>query len=146
VQRSLYRLRKGGWRFEPPKTKGSNRTITLPGGLVDLLREHRASQKPTSPDLPDFVFRCYNGQPVHAINLRRHALRRTLEMANLDPRIHLYSLRHSHATILLQAGVNPKMVAERLGHASVQMTLDVYSHVIPSMQQEVAHKVDGILF
>ncbi|MBX3172119.1 MAG: site-specific integrase [Candidatus Eremiobacteraeota bacterium] len=146
VQRSLYRLRKGGWRFEPPKTKGSNRTITLPGGLVELLREHRATQKPNDPELPDFVFRCYNGQPVHAINLRRHALRRTLEMAKLDSRIHLYSLRHAHATILLQAGVNPKIVAERLGHASVQMTLDVYSHVIPSMQQEVAHKVDGILF
>mgnify|MGYP001144875256 CR=1 FL=1 len=64
----------------------------------------------------------------------------------MDPRLHLYSLRHSHATILLQAGVNPKIVAERLGHASVQMTLDVYSHVIPTMQQEVAHKVDGILF
>ena len=42
--------------------------------------------------------------------------------------------------------MNPKIVAERLGHASVQMTLDVYSHVIPTMQQEVAHKVDGILF
>lgn len=146
VQRSLYRLRKGGWRFEPPKTKGSHRTVTLPTGLVELLREHQATQKESSPELPDFVFRCYNGQPVHAINLRRHALRRTLEKAKLDPRLHLYSLRHSHATILLQAGVNPKIVAERLGHASVQMTLDVYSHVIPTMQQEVAHKVDGILF
>ena len=47
---------------------------------------------------------------------------------------------------MLQAGVNPKIMAERMGHASVQLTLDVYSHVIPSMQQEVACKVDGLLF
>lgn len=146
VQRSLYRIRKGGWRFEPPKTKGSHRTVTLPAGLVEMLREHREAQSQTDPDLPDFVFKTFSGQPVHAINLRRHALRRTLEKAGLDPKLHLYSLRHSHATLLLQAGVNPKIVAERLGHASVNMTLDVYSHVIPTMQQEVAHKVDGLLF
>ncbi|MFN8612852.1 MAG: tyrosine-type recombinase/integrase [Vulcanimicrobiota bacterium] len=146
VQRSLYRVRKGGWRFEPPKTKGSHRTVTLPAGLVDLLREHQATQPEVGPEMPDLVFRTYTGQPVNAINLRRHALKRTLQNAQLDPRLHLYSLRHSHATLLLQAGVNPKIVAERLGHCSVHLTLDVYSHVIPSMQQEVAHKVDGLLF
>ena len=146
VQRSLYRIRKGGWRFEPPKTKGSHRTVTLPAGLVELLREHKAAQPEIDPEKPDFVFRTYTGQPVHSINLRRLALKRTLQVAGLDPRLHLYSLRHSHATSLLQAGINPKIVAERLGHSSVHMTLDVYSHVIPSMQQEVANKVDGMLF
>ncbi|MBT9584667.1 site-specific integrase [bacterium] len=146
VQRSLFRMRKGGWRFEPPKTKGSHRTVTLPTGLVELLRAHKASQPPVSPQKADLVFRTLDGEPLHAGPLRRTDLRRLLKKAGLDERLHLYSLRHSQATIMLQAGVNPKVMAERLGHCSVQLTLDVYSHVIPTMQRDVASKIDGILF
>jgi len=55
-----------------------------------------------------------------------------------------HDLRHSAATILLVVGVHPKVVQERLGHSSIAMTLDVYSHVIPSMQREAANKIDGL--
>ena len=55
-----------------------------------------------------------------------------------------YDLRHSAATILLVAGVRPKVVQERLGHSTVAMTLDVYSHVLPSMQREAAEKIDDL--
>ena len=58
----------------------------------------------------------------------------------------LYSLRHTHATLLLLAGVHPKVVSERLGHATVAITLDTYSHVLPNMQHEAAEKLDGLLF
>lgn len=57
----------------------------------------------------------------------------------------LYDLRHTHATLLLKAGVNPKIVSERLGHSSVRITLDIYSHVLPGMQDEAASKLDGML-
>ena len=103
VQRSLYRVRKGGWRFEPPKTKGSHRTVTLPAGLVEMLRDHQITQQEIGPEMPDLVFRTYTGQPVHAINLRRHALKRTLENAKLDSRLHLYSLRHYAAHRIMRS-------------------------------------------
>ncbi len=55
----------------------------------------------------------------------------------------LNDLRHTHATMLLRAGVHPKVVSERLGHSSISLTLDVYSHVMPGMQQEAAEKIDA---
>lgn len=58
----------------------------------------------------------------------------------------LYDLRHTHATLLLLAGVHPKIVSERLGHSSIQITLDTYSHVLPTMQKETAAKLDAMLF
>jgi integrase len=61
------------------------------------------------------------------------------------PKIRLHDLRHTHATLALQAGVHPKVVQERLGHASVKVTLDTYSHVVPPMHQEAATRVAAIL-
>ncbi|HEY5247354.1 MAG TPA: tyrosine-type recombinase/integrase, partial [Dermatophilaceae bacterium] len=58
-------------------------------------------------------------------------------------RARLHDLRHTHATMLLRAGVDPKVVSERLGHSSISMTLDTYSHVMPGMQQEAAEKIDA---
>ena len=58
----------------------------------------------------------------------------------------LYDLRHTHASLLLLAGVHPKVVSERLGHSSIVITLDTYSHVIPSLQRESADKLDAVLF
>ena len=55
----------------------------------------------------------------------------------------LHDLRHTHATQLLKAGVHPKVVSERLGHASIDITLDTYSHVMPGMQEEAAEKIDA---
>lgn len=77
--------------------------------------------------------------------MRRH-LRPILKSAKLPETLNLYSLRHSCATLLLSAGVNPKIVSERLGHASIVLTLDTYSHVLPDMQQEASDKLEKILF
>jgi integrase len=69
-----------------------------------------------------------------------------LRQAGLDESVRLYDLRHTCATLLLQAGENPKVVSERLGHASITLTLDVYSHVLPDMQKAAAEKLERILY
>lgn len=61
------------------------------------------------------------------------------------PDIRVHDLRHSHASLLLASDVNPKLVQERLGHASITLTLDTYSHVIPSLQEEVARRMDDLM-
>ncbi|MFP5265582.1 MAG: tyrosine-type recombinase/integrase [Blastocatellia bacterium] len=86
----------------------------------------------------------------HSRDARRNILRRhfkpILKEAKLSTALNLYSPRHSCATLLLTAGVNPKIVSERLGHASIVLTLDTYSHVLPSMQQAAVDKLETLPF
>ena len=76
------------------------------------------------------------------VGVTRH--KQTLKKAEL-PELRLHDLRHTAATLMLQQGVHPKIVQERLGHSTISLTLDTYSHVAPAMQQEVAEKMDEIL-
>ncbi len=69
------------------------------------------------------------------------AFQRDIKRSGL-PRIRFHDMRHTHATLLIQQNVNVKVVSERLGHSKISMTLDTYSHVLPSMQQEAADKVN----
>lgn len=71
-------------------------------------------------------------------------LKKQVEQIGL-PSIRFHDLRHSHATLLIQQNINPKVISERLGHSSIQITLNQYSHVLPSMQQEVANKLDEVI-
>ena len=71
--------------------------------------------------------------------------RQAVKKAMLPP-IRLHDLRHTHATLALQAGIHPKVVSERLGHATVSITLDTYSHAIPAMQEEAAALIAGLVF
>ena len=64
----------------------------------------------------------------------------------MPPAIRLHGLRHTHATLALQAGVHPKVVSERLGHATISITLDTYSHAIPAMQEEAAEMIAELVF
>ena len=91
------------------------------------------------------VFAEENGEPLHASNLTARHFKPALKAAGLPATVRLYDLRHTCATLLLQAGVNPKVVAERLGHASVTLTLDTYSHVLPTMQAQAAAALDAAL-
>ena len=79
-------------------------------------------------------------------NLLRRHLRPLLEKARLSTDLTLYGLRHSCATLMLAAGVHPKIVSERLGHSSITITLDIYSHVMPNMQVEAMEKIGVMLF
>ncbi len=91
----------------------------------------------------DLVTAREDGRWIHPDWLTR-LFRRHVDAAGL-PRIRLHDLRHTHATLLLEAGVNPKIVSERLGHHSVAFTLDTYAHVTPGMQAEAAEKLARIV-
>ena len=131
VRRTLTRAAQG-WRFEEPKTLGSRRSVPFTSPLQSVLVAHRDTQD-TNPH--SLVFVGEGGEPLHANNLGRRNLPRILERAGLAEGFRLYDLRHTCATLMLLAGVHPKVVSERLGHASVKITLDTYSHVLPTMQR-----------
>ena len=90
------------------------------------------------------IFRTPWGQPISADYLAKY-FRSILDRAGL-PRIRLYDLRHSAATIALAEGVSPKVVSEQLGHASTAFTLDTYAHLLPHMQDEAVARVEAMLF
>lgn len=117
-------------------------TIQIPVSLVKLLLEHRDAQ------LEDhaLIFPSESGTPLNIQNLTVRHFKPLLKQAGLSDSIRLYDLRHTHATLLLIAGVHPKIVSERLGHASITLTLDTYSHVLPGMQAESALKLEAMLF
>lgn len=94
----------------------------------------------------DLVFPGDHGQPLEEHNLYARNFKRTLKWAGLPESLRLYDLRHTCATILMEAGENPKVVSERMGHASVALTLDVYSHVTPGMRAVATAKLTSILF
>ena len=153
IKRTLCWNRKGGgWCFGEPKTTRSRRSVPLPSTLIGALRHHKREQaeerlkKGESYVFQDLVFATVEGGPLMPQNLFRRHYRPILEKAGLPIAIRLYDLRHSCATLLLSANENPKVVSERLGHASITLTLDTYSHVLPSMQQAASNKLERILF
>ena len=90
-----------------------------------------------------YVFTDAAGLPLDP-NLMTRAFKKLVTTAGL-PKLTIHGLRHTHATILLEQGVNPKVVSERLGHASVATTMDIYSHVLPDMQEKAALAIDAAL-
>jgi integrase len=148
VRRTVEQSR-AGVRFNPPKTRKGRRSIALPPVTVEALRQHRIDQKKErlllGRDYED------NGLVVCQANGRlwlpdnfTAAYRRLARSIDLGT-VGFHALRHTHATQLLRQGVHPKIVSERLGHASTAITLDVYSHVIPGMQEDAAAKIDAAL-
>lgn len=149
MHRSLSRIVGQGLKETEPKTRSSRRVIVLPAMVVEALRKHRVQQEKNRieadekwierglvfcTEIGDFVIPDYADRELHKL----------LVAAGL-PDIRFHDLRHSAATMLLVAGVHPKVVQERLGHSTIAMTMDTYSHVVPSMQQEAAQKIDGML-
>jgi len=94
----------------------------------------------------DLVFATPEGGPLAPRNLKWRHFRPILKRANLPQDFRLYDLRHSCATLLVAAGEHPKVVSERLGHATVTLTLDVYSHVLPTMQEAATERLEKMLF
>jgi integrase len=123
---------KGAPRFSEPKTKRGRRSVALDAGTVEALREHRERQFDErlawGPAYHDhgLVFAREDGTPIWPRTFSR-SFDNHVRDAGL-PKIRLHDLRHSHATLALQAGVHPKVVQERLGHATIAITLDTYSH------------------
>ncbi|WP_434075967.1 site-specific integrase [Moorella naiadis (nom. illeg.)] len=148
VRQSLIRTREG-FKFEEPKTEKSRRQIPLPPSVVAALKRHKAwvNQNKlifgSDYEDHDLVFPVENGRPRDPKGFADH-FNRLLDKAGL-PHIRLHDLRHTHATLLLLEGVHPKVVQERLGHSTVSITLDIYSHILPGLQEKAAERIDGLL-
>ena len=130
----------------PPKTARSRRSVYLDRRTVAALREHRQGQREQriaagpawDADL-DWVLTDELGGFVRPRSMS-YEWRKLVEGLDL-PRIRLHDLRHTHATLALKAGIHPKVVSERLGHATVGITLDLYSHVVPSLARDAAERI-----
>jgi integrase len=154
VQRVLVWHRTGGgWSLDEPKTKKSRRNIPLPDSLTEKLKKHRKKQLEYRLGMGgtyqnnDFVFASELGTPLNSRNLAQRHFDKILKDAGLDNMgFVLYSLRHTCATLLLVSEENPKVVSDRLGHSSVKMTLDTYSHVLPGMQENASNKLEAMLY
>jgi integrase len=132
-----------------PKTRGSRRTVYLTGATVEALRGHLERQLEDMGRLGDLyrdhglVFTSGVGTPINPTNLRRRSFAPLLQRAGL-PQIRFHDLRHTCATLLLTRNVHPKYVQELLGHATVAITPDTYSHVIPGMGNHTARAMEDV--
>jgi integrase len=148
VSRSLHVLSGSKAIFRSPKTATGRRTIALSPSAILLLRDYREKkeaeslllEKPISDD--DLVFSTLGKHLLP--NTITHAWSKLVKHIGLKA-IRFHDARHTHASIMLKQGIHPKIVQERLGHASIQITLDTYSHVAPGLQEAAANKFDDIL-
>jgi len=133
-----------------PKTAKGRRVIALDPGTVEVLKTQAARQleEQTQADQDwvetGLVFTAENGAALDPESVSRY-WRQAVKQSML-PQIRLHDLRHTHATLALQASIHPKVVSERLGHATVSITLDTYSHAIPAMQEEAAALIAHLVF
>lgn len=139
-----------GYAYGPPKTARGRRSIALDPITVGALRAHRQAQGVIRPNFgagydvdADLVFARADGSPIDPDTIS--GLFERIVQRNALPRIRLHDLRHTHATLALAAGIHPKVVQERLGHTSVTMTLDLYSHAVPAMEAEAASRIAALI-
>lgn len=137
--------------FSEPKTAKSRRSVALDAGTTEALRAHRkrqlAERIALGPAWQDnaLVFTREDGAAMHPDRVSKLFETHIAAVDGL-PRIRLHDLRHTHASLALQAGVHPKVVSERLGHSTIALTLDTYSHAIPAMQEDAAERVAALVF
>ncbi|WP_288427150.1 tyrosine-type recombinase/integrase [uncultured Agrobacterium sp.] len=135
-------------RYKETKS-GKSRVVALSSSVIEELKRHRLAQAEEQlkiglrPTEESFVVAQVDGSPLKPVSLT-HEWTRLLAKTSL-PKIRFHDLRHSHATQLLAAGVHPKIASERLGHSTIGITLDLYSHVMPGMQANAAEQVDAAI-
>jgi len=145
VRQTLQEVRKA-LHFREPKSAKSRRTVALSTLVLDVLKSHRAAQAAERLSLGagyrdlDLVLAKWDGSPWKPESIST-LFRAVVRRAGLG-HVRFHDLRHSHATQLLRLGVPAKVVSERLGHATIGITLDTYTHVLPGMQEDAAKKVD----
>ncbi len=160
VVESLEETRDGGLQFKTPKTKGSRRSVTLPSITVEALQRHKVEQAQIrlrlglGRDDDALVYGRFDGSPrspraftkefSRFVAKLRAETQEDPERPDVPP-VTFHGLRHSHATQLLKAGIHPKIAQERLGHSTIAVTLDLYSHVTKTMQDDAARRVDAAL-
>lgn len=138
----------GRLEFAEPKTARSRRTISLPETSVEVLRDHRARQDAERLAAViwadcDLVFTTPIGTPIDPRNVNRQ-LDALIERAGIR-RLRFHDLRHTCATLLLAQGVDLRVIMQILGHSTVSTTADIYIHVLPTLQQDAASRMDALL-
>jgi integrase len=153
LERGVLRVRRtlsrtgNAYVFSEPKTKKSRRTIKLTAGAVRALRDHLSRQLEEMERMGSLyqpgglVLATRTGTIINPSNLRSRSFKPLLERAGLR-QIRFHDLRHTCATLLLSSNVNPKIVSEMLGHVSIAITLDTYSHVLPTMQESAIRALE----
>jgi integrase len=148
VTGTLQRVTGQGLVRSPPKTARSRRRVLLTPTAVEALRRRQArpaEERLVAGDLwqdHDYVFTTSIGTPLEPGNVLRRSFRPLLVRAGL-PRIRIHDLRHTAATIMLGEGAHPKVAADMLGHATVAITLDTYSHVTETMQKTAMAAIEA---
>lgn len=148
VKQAMQQERKGGYSITTPKTKSSFRTILVSQSLIDTLRKHRKNQLESKMRYgqyyndTNFVCTKQNGNPVTP-NSIKYACDRIKDKLGFPFNFH--SLRHTHATMLLENGANIKEIQSRLGHSRIATTMDTYSHVTRKMHRETVDIFDRMM-
>ncbi|MDZ4781470.1 MAG: tyrosine-type recombinase/integrase [Planctomycetia bacterium] len=135
---------KGRSELSQPKSESGRRRVDLAAAAVAALVEHRKQLMREGLAGCPFVFCDTDGNTLRRSNITRRSFKPTLKRAGL-PDMRFHDLRHTSASLLLTKGVHPKVVQERLGHSQISLTLDTYSHVMPSLQRDAANSLDGFL-
>jgi integrase len=148
VRQTLQRV--NGWlQLVPPKTARSRRTVPLPAVTLAVLREHRARMEAEAAargaalSAADHGFMSAVGTPIEPRNMNRSFKRLTARARLRGVRLH--DLRHTCASLLLAQGVPARVVMETLGHSAIAVTMNTYSHVLPSLQREAADRMNDLL-
>ena len=149
VRHGLQRI-AGKLTLVEPKSARSRRTVSLPDIAVEALKIHRTRQHAERIHMGsawkgagDYVFTTSVGTPLDPRRLLAH-FQRTLALLGI-PKHRFHDLRHSTASFLLAQGVNPRTVADILGHSQISLTLDTYSHILPAVMQDATRRMDAIL-
>lgn len=146
VTRSLHVLKGGKVVYGSPKTAKGRRMVSLSPFAVSILREHKEEQELERAMIglelkeDDHIFCHFDGKPFLP-NTVTHAWAKLVKRTGLKS-IRFHDARHTHASLMLKQGAHPKVVQERLGHSSIQITLDTYSHVTPGLQEAAACRFD----
>jgi integrase len=149
VRRTLT-ITKNGPLFTSPKTTGSRRSVKLTSHAIEAVRHHLERQLGEIDRVGSLwsenglMFASEMGESLNRHNLTRRSFKPLLKRAGL-PQIRFHDLRHTCATLLLTRNVNPKIVSEMLGHSSIAITLDTYSHVLPNMRDQAAAAMEEAL-
>ena len=131
--------------YDDPKTYHSTRTIGIDKAVLDELREFKDYQNQYAELLGDRFLNEHNliftntfGKPVSYTNFRKRCFLKMIAAAGISSRFTIHCMRHTHATLLLKAGVNISVVSKRLGHSSTTVTLNIYAHVLEEMEKTAA--------
>lgn len=137
-----------GGRTEVGPTKTyARRTVGVPASVRDDLAaylERRARQAARPLDASEYVFTAPRGGPLRRDQLFKRILRPAIEAAGLPQGLRLHDLRHSCAALLIDLGAHPKAIQERLGHSSITVTMDVYGHLFPALNEALTERLDEV--